>query len=334
MLDGHGDDIKQQVEINFSSNVYYQGCDKGLLRHLSDSLYFLNRYPEVKAESLNQIIAENYGLPPDSVLAVNGAVEAIYLIAQAFANSKTTVFYPTFSEYEDACIINQHKVFTEPFSALNESCKISSRLAFICNPNNPTGNAIPANILCRIIKSNPDVIFIVDEAYDMFTPVDTSCVSLLPDTENLLIIRSLTKQFSIPGLRLGYVLSNAQVINKITKYKMPWTVNALAIEAGKYIYRNLISDTFPINELMKEALWLRSAISAIPGFKVFPSDTTFFTCVLLNRKASELKEFLLNNYGILIRDASNFRGFSYGHFRLAVQNHEHNLILLKALKEW
>jgi threonine-phosphate decarboxylase len=333
MLHGHGDDIMHNVKINFSSNVYYGGCDEGLLQHLSQYLSCINHYPEVTGESLNQIIAMHYGISPQQVLVVNGAVEAIYLVAQVFRKKSTTVFYPAFSEYEDACTINQHKIFFEPFSSLQTNLRISSQLSFVCNPNNPTGKALPSKTMLQIMDANPDVTFLIDEAYEMFTPVETSCVSFLGKLKNLIIIKSLTKKFSIPGLRLGFVISNPAMIQKLNTFRMPWAVNALALEAGKYIFRHLISLPFPLEEMIRETQWLKLAISSV-GFEVVTTDTTFLLCLSKRRTACELKQFLLHDYGILIRDASNFRGLMAGHFRVAVQEHKHNVTLIQALNKW
>lgn len=334
MLNGHGDDIQQNVVINFSSNVYYEGCDPKLLTHISNSLRRINRYPEVIAADLQHNIAKYHNLSPDQIIPVNGAVEAIYLIAQAFQGGTATLFFPSFSEYEDACIINQHKIQYEPFTSLSENSRFNAGLTFLCNPNNPTGKALPKELMFELIKNNPDTIFVIDEAYEVFTPVDSSCVEFINEFNNLVILKSLTKRFSIPGLRLGYILSNQQLTNKILHYKMPWTVNALAIEAGTYIIENLISTPFPLKEIIAETIWIKEALSEIPNISVYPSDTSFFLCELENRRASHLKNYLINHHGILIRDASNFRGLDAGHFRIATQKHEHNMELIKALQQW
>jgi threonine-phosphate decarboxylase len=333
MLNGHGDDIQYNVAANFSSNVFYGGANEGLLNHLADSLYKVNRYPEVIATSLQESIATHHHLLPQQVLPVNGAVEAIYLIAQAFREESTTLFYPSFSEYEDACKLHLHEVTFLPFESLLQAPVFDSKLVFICNPNNPTGTALEREKIGRMIRANPETIFVVDEAYEAFTEKETSCVPLLEEL-NLIVIKSLTKQFSIPGLRLGYIVSQPRLINKLLPYKMPWTVNALAIEAGLFIVENLISKPFPVKELIAETAWLMVQLSSLPGMIVFPSDTSFFLCELKHGNASHLKDYLLNEYGILIRDASNFRGLAAGYFRLATQRRAHNETLIKALQQW
>lgn len=334
MLNGHGDDIQKDVKINFSSNVYYGGVEPQLAAHLAKSLHLIGRYPEVSAQSLQEQIAGFHGLLPAQVLVVNGAVEAIYLLAQAYNSAATTLFYPSFREYEDACTLNNHRITYREADLIGCGGKIESELVFICNPNNPTGRAVTSEIMFELIKDNPQTVFIIDEAYGAFTHIQTSCVPFLQDFENLIIIKSLTKQFAIPGLRLGYILSTSGIIEKVLACKMPWSVNALAIEAGRFIFEHLHHTTFPIDNLLEETAWLQRSIASMEGFGVFPSGTSSFLCSTDFGDALQLKQFLLRNFGILIRDASNFRGLGANHFRLSTQNHSDNLVLIEALKQW
>lgn len=334
MLNGHGDDIQYNVAANFSSNVFYGGAHDELIAHLRSSLYKINRYPEVIATSLQEGIATQHQVSPQQVIPVNGAIEAIYLIAQAFQEGNTTLFYPSFSEYEDACHLHRHAITFLPFEILLNQPEFDSGLVFICNPNNPTGTALEREKMQQMIKANPGTIFVIDEAYEAFTNKETSCMPLLEQLNNLIVIKSLTKQFSIPGLRLGYIVSHSQLINKLLPYKMPWTVNALAIEAGLFIVKNLISKPFPVKELIADTAWLSAQISSMAEIVVFPSDTSFFLCKLKQGNAAELKDYLINRHGILIRDASNFRGLSAGYFRIATQSRIHNQALVQALQQW
>lgn len=334
MLNGHGDDILKDVKINFSSNVYYGGIDPTLAAHLARSLHLIGRYPEVSAQSLLGQIAGFHGLLPTQALVVNGAVEAIYLLAQAYNGAATTLFYPSFREYEDACTLNKHRITYREAEFIGFGRKIESELVFFCNPNNPTGRSVASETMFELIRDNPQTVFIIDEAYGAFTHIQTTCVPFLQEFKNLIIIKSLTKQFAIPGLRLGYVLSSPWIIEKVLAYKMPWSVNALALEAGRFIFEHLHHNTFPIDNLLEETAWLQGAVASLEGFEVLHSDTSFFLATTQFEDARQLKHFLLRNFGILIRDASNFRGLGKGYFRLSTQNHSDNLVLIEALKQW
>jgi threonine-phosphate decarboxylase len=331
MLHGHGDDLTGDV-INFSSNVWKEGFSAGLGSHLLSCISKVTRYPEVLAESLLPVVADHYKLNASQVLITNGATEAIYLVAHAFSRSKTAVVVPSFAEYEDACTLYHHQLsFIRERDFKDEAdCEV----LFFCNPNNPTGKAYPVEFVEKLLQNNPDTIVVIDEAYSDFTLCDCSSVSLLSRYPNLILLRSVTKHYAIPGLRLGFLLSNSDIIEKIKACKMPWSVNTLAIEAGQYILANPEEFQMPIGKLLTISRMLRDAIGQIPGFSVHPSDTTFFTAHTEIRTAALLKRWLYDEYKILIRDASNFRGLNSSSFRIASQSVTENALLINALKEW
>jgi threonine-phosphate decarboxylase len=143
----------------------------------------------------------------------------------------------------------------------------------------------------------------------------------------------MTKQYGVPGLRLGYITAHKDVMTKIKKLRMPWSVNGLAIKAGKFLVKNN-PELLDIRNYLKETKRLQDTIHSIEGITTFPTDTHFFLCQLESKKASALKLWLIENYGILIRDASNFRGLNQHHFRIATQSPDENNRLINALQEW
>lgn len=147
-------------------------------------------------------------------------------------------------------------------------------------------------------------------------------------------MRSLTKTYAIPGLRLGYVLSSTKIISALKKLKQPWTVNTLALEAGKFIFEQYAHSQLPIKKLLAETITFREALSQLDGFRVYDTQTHFFLAETRTGTAAQLKQFLLDNFGLLIRDASNFRGLRTGHFRLATLSPDNNQRLINALAEW
>jgi threonine-phosphate decarboxylase len=328
MLNGHGDDryqFNKEIIADFSSNVYYEGLSAGLKQQLSRSLDKLNNYPEVNAQSLQQALAAWHSLAPSQVLVTNGATEAFYLVAHAFRNKSATIFIPAFAEYEDACSAND--ITVQYITEIQDF--YSTDLVFFGNPNNPTGAVLPTALLSNILKTNPDTVFVIDEAYVDFTSEKVSMAAHIADYSNLIIIRSLTKTYSIPGLRLGYLLSNAGIINNILRYKMPWSVNALAVEAGLYITQH--KTALPLDTLLKDTRELMQQLS--PYVTVFDSHTNFFLCHTSKGTAADLKLFLLND-GVLIRDAANFKSLNAGHFRIATQTRDKNALLVKLIQAW
>jgi threonine-phosphate decarboxylase len=337
MLDGHGDDIYNSpsgIVANFSSNVWYGGCRPELSDFLCKHLAKVNYYPEVIAYSLAKRLEECHSVAPGSVLVTNGAVEAIYIISQCFAGAQTLIITPSFAEYEDACQMHRHQLHFDSIDNLCEDYRFKSKLIFFCNPNNPTGHVFSRAVVEKWISSSPGSVFVLDEAYCGFSLEDSSCLSLISKYSNLLIIRSMTKKFSIPGLRLGYVVAQPELIGRLLKCKMPWSVNALAIEAGHFVLNNPEPFALPVKELLAETQRFAKEIANIPSVEVLPTSTNFFLCRLAQGTAAELKSFMLKEYGILIRDASNFRGLTPGHFRLSTLDPERNQLFIKALRKW
>lgn len=334
MLLGHGDDAPQNLAANFSSNIWYGADNKKLYSHLAGQFGKIRRYPEVQPIGLIEKIASFHNLPANNILVTNGATEAIYLIAHAFSQSRTTIIFPAFSEYEDACTLYKHKLSFIAESEIIEKMKFSDQLVFIGNPNNPTGKAYPKNFIGSILKNNPDTIFVIDEAYADFTITNNSVTDYIRKYPNLIIIRSLTKTFCIPGLRLGYIVSDHNFIQQVERYKMPWSVNTLAIEAGKYLFDSISMYQIPLQAWLNETHWLMQEIKNLQKFRVSSSDTPYFLCETMQPDASLVKQYLLDQFAILIRDASNFRGLTSNHFRICTRAHAENDQLINALRQW
>ncbi|MGL4851920.1 MAG: threonine-phosphate decarboxylase [Phocaeicola sp.] len=334
MIRGHGDDIYGQsnrIVTNFSSNISDHHNHEALHQHLSASIQAIHSYPEPDAHSLVQLLAAKHQIATNTLLVTNGAVEAIYLVAQAFRHKRSTIVVPTFSEYEDACRLNEHLL---SYVTNLSQIAVDTELVWLCNPNNPNGYLHDKSLLHAFIASHPDTYFIIDQSYEAFLPREATFTPQEALAHpNLILLHSLTKCYAIPGLRLGYVTGQRASIERISACRMPWSVNQLAIEAGKFLLQAL-SDKPNLALLQEETHYLMTQLEKIEGVNLLPTHTHFFLGKLVNRKASALKSYLMETYGILIRDASNFRGLDESYFRLATQSREENNRLVKAIKEW
>lgn len=333
MINGHGDDIHNQtnkIVSNFSSNMYSRQNMTDLDNHLREHIELIHSYPEPDAGSLVELLAERNGLNSENVLIVNGATEAIYLIAQVFQGIKSAVVYPTFSEYADACAINNHTLMW--VSSLEEVSN-DVDLVWLCNPNNPTGTVIDKKRLKEFIESHSNQIIVIDQSYEYFTLKSLFSVEEAARYKNVILLHSMTKHYAIPGLRLGYITAHSEILNRIRHYCMPWSVNALAVEAGKFLLTKY-KEKSDVATYLKETQRLRLELREVEGVEVLETDTHFFLCKLEKGKASDLKRFLIEEYGILIRDAANFYGLDESYFRVAAQSREENNILVKAVKRW
>lgn len=321
MINGHGDDIYlyNNVKANFSSNIYPHPCYAELAEHLASRLALVGHYPEPASLRVEPLLAEKLGVSADEVMLTSGATEAIYLIAQAWrTNGSFRVDKPTFSEYADACRMFGYKETTD------------ASVRWLCNPNNPTGKTSSPEEIC--LEAQKTELLVVDQSYEnytlvpMLTPSDAVCMG------NVLQLHSLTKQFSIPGLRLGYVVGDAALVSRLRVVQRPWTVNALAVEAALWLLESNVGPMPHLRDYLCEAQHLRQRLSQIRGISVLSTDTNFMLCHSEELSAAELKQVLVRDYGILIRDASNFEGLNSGHFRIAAQSPAENNLLVAALK--
>lgn len=332
MIDGHGDDLWRygnKVKHNFSSNISAFDHTR-LMKYLAEAGDAVSCYPEPSPLSVEKAIAEINSVGPEEVMVTNGATEAIYLLAQTCARCQSAILAPTFREYQDACKIHGHTIsFISSLSTIPKD----SQLVWLCNPNNPTGNTILKEKLIKTARSNPGKVFIVDQAYADYTLMETLSAREAVSAGNIILLGSMTKRFAIPGLRIGYAIGNSALLDRVKAWRMPWSVNGLAIKAALFMIEHAADYEIDATGLHAEALRIAKAFTEM-GIRVWPTDCNFILCELPDRTASELKEYLINTVGILIRDASNFEGLGQRHFRVAAQTPEENNLLIKGIRQW
>ena len=337
MLHGHGDDGYQHahhIVADFSTNVWYGGEPTGLKDYVFSRWATVNRYPEVLAESLAERVAWQHSLLPGQVLMSSGTTESIYLVAQAWAGRRTTIVTPAFAEYEDAARLHGHQITFLAWEQLAQPQPLAADVVFICNPNNPTGSVLRESALVALLAGNPGTVFVLDEAFIEFTTSIATARPLLARFDNLLLLRSLTKAYAIPGLRLGYVLASERLIAQLTQGKAPWTVNALAAAAGHFLFEHFDAVQPPTALLLADRAAFAAQLSENENLEIMPSHTHYFVGALRRGTAAELKRWLLTQHGLLIRDATNFRGLTPAHFRLCTRPPADNQLLINALREW
>lgn len=336
MINGHGDDILSSIKLkaNFSSNVWHGYDLSGLKACLFSHFERIKNYPEPDAQSLIKAIAAKNNINAESIIVGNGSTELFYLIAQTFRKSLSTIIVPSFSEYLDAAKINGHRIKFIDRNFFDGKTQTKTDLYWLGNPNNPDGNVCEIEIIEEFIKNNSKSIIIIDEAYKDFVEDFVSAKKLIRKYDNLIVVQSLTKNFSIPGLRLGYLLASEKLISELNKNKMPWSVNTLAIEAGKYLLSNSYKFILPLNEIFNAKNKLISALNETQKLNIIPSKTHYFLAEVKKSNAMELKKYLLDVYSILIRDASNFYNLTDKHIRISTQSDEENNLLVEAIRNW
>lgn len=333
MIEGHGDDAYkyEAIKINFSSNVYNHVDHSGLNQYLFQQMESIRTYPEPEPYSLEKELAEQLHLSAENVCVTNGATEAIYLIAQTFRNCISAILMPTFSEYADACRLHGHTVR----SIYNlDNIPEDTNLVWLCNPNNPTGEARDKETLLTYIQCHPQFLFILDQSYEFFTLKPLLSAKEAAKLPNVVVLHSMTKRFAVPGLRLGYMTACHTLLHEIRLQRMPWSVNQLALAAGHYLLHCSHGYDIDIPLLLREKERLVQSLLSVGVVEVWPSDTHYMLVRLRTGKASALKDYLAREHGILIRDASNFEGLDEHFFRIATQTAEENDQLVECIKKW
>ncbi|MGY0037049.1 pyridoxal phosphate-dependent aminotransferase [Pedobacter sp. NJ-S-72] len=225
-----------------------------------------------------------------------------------------------------------HQISFLNWAELEMGLKAGTEVLFICNPNNPTGAVFTD--LESLIQKHPDVLFVVvDEAFIEFTLSLTSVIALIEKYDNLVVLRSMTKAYAIPGLRLGYIAANAVLIERLKAFKLPWAVNAMAIAAGHFIFDHYKTIQIPLPQLLVDKAGFVKDL-ANTQLTVYPSHTHFFLASTNLQTAAVLKQFLLKEFNILIRNADNFRGLTDKHIRISTLSKTKNQLLINALAEW
>jgi threonine-phosphate decarboxylase len=326
--------------IDFSASINPLGVPSSVKKAIYKNFNTVLYYPDPEARNITQKIAQYWRIKEENILVGNGSIELIYLIMYAFKPKTTVVAVPTFSEYESAARCIKSKIrfirLKEKDNYKLEDSKISKAdILFLCNPNNPTGNLILNG--SQIIGKLPGKLIVVDEAFMDFLP-DEKCRTLIweaKESKNIVVLRTFTKFFALPGLRIGYLIAHKDVIRTLRQYQIPWSVNVFAQVAARIMLHNksYINKTRLLIE--KERGFLFNEITKIKGLNPpYPSVTNFLLIKIENKNlTSSLLVKRLIHKGILIRDCANFRGLNNRFIRIAVRSHKENLKLLEALGE-
>jgi len=298
----------------------------------------VNRYPDSESTEFRECLSVKLGVPADNILAGSGAMELIRLIALAYFKPEDPVLIlePTFGEYRVGCqimgaeVISQWGEERDNFShRIDETVEIikSSRPrgVFICNPNNPTGRYLGRNEIESVLDAGDETLIILDEAYVNF--VDEIWHSLdLIERKNLVIIRSMTKDHALTGLRLGYAVAHKEIIDTLRLVRPPWNINAVAQEVGKIILNGTDYLENSRREIRKTKKFLVDELVRL-GFTLVPSDTNFFLVKVA--RAGDFRAALLKQ-GIMVRDCTSF-GLP-GYIRIAARTMPECKKLIKAIE--
>ena len=324
--------------IDFSVSTNPAGIPPGILREVSEK--DLSRYPDSQSTQLRREIARISELSEKNVLVTSGSTEIIRLAVTAYLDEKDRVLLvePTYGEYRLSCEIAGAEVNTFLTSAKDDfkpdidalADRISTEkpgIIFLCNPNNPTGYYLKSDEFEKILSVAPDSLVILDEAYVYFIENAWESTGYI-DGNNLLILHSMTKDYAIAGLRLGYALAGEEIIRVLSRVCPPWNVNVVAQKAGITALQNKEYLEKSREMVFREKAYLVSGLERL-GYLCVPSDANYFLVKVNN--ATGFRKQLLVEKRILVRDCTSFGLPEY--IRIAPQSHDQNRKLIHAIKE-
>ncbi len=327
--------------LDFSVNLNPLGPPPKLRQMVCAASDELGNYPDNRYLNFRLAAAHYLNVSSDNIVPGNGSTELIRLFSEAVIESGDNVMIPSpsFGEYEFQCRLLGAKI--EYFNPENIEISIENcKAVFLCNPNNPTGKLLPRKDLLRLVDecSARGVFLFVDEAFIDLADPGESVADIAAANDFVIVLRSLTKTFAIPGLRIGFAVASSDFAEILNNIRLHWNMNSIAAAAGEklledkgdYLGRSLAL-------LKKEREWLLSKLTAIRGFKPYNSDANFILIDLkeFGLRSAELTARMLR-HGIIIRECTSFG--LVNHIRVAIRKRNENRKLIDTLfqviKEW
>lgn len=323
--------------LDFSVSINPLGPPACVAKSLAQSLPLLTRYPSLDAELARRAVADHLQLDAAEVLVGNGATELISLLVRVLRPNRVWVVEPCYSEYRataESCGIPvvqlPYRVLDGRFEPEWETLRPGvGDLVFLGYPNNPTGQFPDASRLNQLLDTD-GVYTVLDESFLAFCAPSGPSSPAFPLRRGVIAVRSLTKFYAIPGLRLGYLLAERETVAALVRAKDPWSVNGLAEHlTGLLLADRSFADRtreYVRAERDRAALALESA-----GVLVYPGEANFLLGLLPEGRSVTALTAFLKQRGMVVRDASTFAGLSERHFRIGLRTAAENERLVAAI---
>jgi len=327
--------------IDFSANINPFGLSDVIKEAIPSMFEKVLNYPDPNYTDLKDVISSFEGIPEEQIILGNGAIECIFLLAEHLKAKHLIIPVPTFVEYERAFSKYQTEISYYKMSdmILDIDCLIESfsdqvDAVIICNPNNPTGALVERTALEKLLNYTKEhqIALIMDEAFIDFTDDEdkNTMKTYIDSYSNLIILKSLTKFFAIPGLRLGYLMTgHKELIESINNNRMPWSINSIASQVGELVLKDDLYIQKTKEWIVKERQWFYNQLSSIDGIYPYTSQGNY---IFFKTDGSDLDKQLAK-YSIMIRNCNNYEGLSEGYFRVAIKDRNSNLKLISCIKE-
>lgn len=341
IADAYG--LKEDEIIKLGSNENPLGPSPAAVEAMERELESVHRYPESALTDLREAIADYAGVGMDQVIVGgDGADEIIDVLGRTFLEpgESFVVPMPSYMYYEytlqahDARAVHARWDVNEnrlDLESVLDAVDESTRLVFLCTPNNPTGGLIDKKEIRAVLEST-DALVVVDEAYTEFAGVDNT--DLLPDHENLFILRTFSKVMGLAGMRIGYGLGDPQIIEYMHRVKPVFSLTRLSHAAALATIRDRDYIKKSTEYSIKSREYLYSGLKKFPELRVFRSYANYILIDVrgTGRTAAELSEELLRK-GIIVRDCTSFAGLDEYWIRVSVGTLEEDRKFLEVLGE-
>ncbi|MED0675552.1 threonine-phosphate decarboxylase CobD [Aneurinibacillus thermoaerophilus] len=352
---GHGGDlltasalfgVTSEKLLDFSANINPLGPPPVVLEAVEREMQNIVHYPDPAHRLFMRALAEKYQVTEEMLLAGNGAAECMALLLLSLAPKTVGVIYPSFVEYEQlarrfgasviGCTGREEQGFLPSLEDLRSLLKAVDVL-FIGHPNNPTGLMYGKEELHQLAiwAEESGTYLAIDEAFIDFLP-EGAQPTLLPELQaypHVILLRSLTKFYAIPGLRLGFAVAHPAVIQRMREKQVPWSVNRLALAAGEACCRTGAYESETRALIARERQYLSENLAKRFGFYVWPGQANFLLVRLPETMTAQVLQQKLGQRGILIRSCAMYPGLTPHDFRVAVRDRKDNARLLAALTE-
>jgi threonine-phosphate decarboxylase len=330
--------------IDFSASINPLGVSAKVRDAIIGALGSLIHYPDNGCSELKRVLADIHGLSPANFAVANGSTEIIYTLPALLPGKRALIISPAFSEYGYALEQNRWEVDRFLLSPRDNFTlhmeELAVRLAerydalYLCNPGNPSAMLYPRRTIEQVYElcRQSGTFLVLDEAFMDFCE-ESSAKETIIATNQGIVLRSMTKFYGIPGLRLGYAMAAPPLIDKLSAMGGPWSVNTLAQVAGVAALHDAEYSRQSRAYIDHERSRLGRLLAEFPQLTVYPSSVNFLLLEINGSITStELQQRLMNKR-ILIRDCANFSGLSNRFFRVAVRTTEENTRLLECLRE-
>jgi threonine-phosphate decarboxylase len=329
--------------IDFSASINPLGMSPLVRESIICALDSLVHYPDNTHRKLKQALADYHGLSPANICVANGSTEIIYQLPALLPGSRALIISPAFNEYVRSLeqqhwearhfILKPEDGFSVDLEALEEALADGYDALYLCNPGNPNGTLYSLQVIEQIYRlcTASGTFLVLDEAFMDFCE-DSSAKHFIVKGDNGIVLRSMTKFFGIPGLRLGCALSGAAMAERLDAMGGPWSVNTPAQAAGVAALQDGEHNRRTGEYILRERRSLFDRLAEFKQLKVYPSSANFLLAEITGGMSAMELRYRLIRQRLLIRDCTNFAGLTPHFFRVAVRTTEENERLVEALK--